>query len=275
MTNVSIGVQSTSSRPSILGIWRLGQAVHSGRFAELALAQPADAEGSPRWDYALKRAVEAASSPESLRQIVQFNAAASRISHPNVIPILDTSVSGVSPYIVMPRIEGTTLQAHLECDELKPLPVALWLVRQVAQGLSAIHDAGWVHGDVKPDNIMVGPSGHVTLIDLGFATQVHTVSGTKFRGTPEYAAPELLSENMAALPANDMFSLGRILWKCLTFVATDDESDIDPVAELIGALVSKEPNDRPTAEEITAELLHLEINTLGQHFDPVTGRRAA
>ncbi len=159
--------------------------------------------------------------------------------------------------------------------ERKPLPVALWLVRQVAQALSAVHAAGWIHGDVKPENVIVGSGGHVTLIDLGFAAQIHTVNGSQFRGTPDYAAPELLSGNMAALPAADMFSLGRMLWHWLTQVQTDKEKSLEPVAELVERLVTNDPGERPVADAVTRQLLRLEINTLGQHFDPVTSRKAA
>ena len=48
--------------------------------------------------------------------------------------------------------------------------------------LDALHDAGWVHGDVKPENAIVGTSGHVTLIDLGFASRIHTLAGHHYRG---------------------------------------------------------------------------------------------
>ncbi len=275
VTYVSSGAQANTARPSILGIWRLGQVMHAGRFAELSLAQPADAEGSPRWDYVLKRALGAESNPESLRQIAQFTAAATNVSHPNLVPLLDASVSGAFPYIVMPRIEGITMQMYLDSGQQKPLPVALWLIRQVAQALSAIHASGWVHGDVKPDNVIVGSCGHVTLIDLGFAAQVHTVNGSQFRGTPEYAAPELLKGNMAALPASDMFALGRMLWRWLTQVAGSNDRGLEPVAELIERLVENDPGKRPTAEAAAKDLLRLEISTLGQHFDPLTIRRAA
>ena len=57
------------------------------------------------------------------------------------------------------------MQQRLEADGYTPLPVALWLVRQIAQGLEALHASGWVHGDVKPENAIVGSRGHVTLVD--------------------------------------------------------------------------------------------------------------
>lgn len=275
MTNVSSGPPAAAPRPSILGIWRLGEVIHAGRFAELSLAQPADTEGSPRWDYVLKRSLGLESDSESLRQIMQFMAAASSVSHPNLVPVLDASASGVFPYIVMPRLEGATLQAHLESEQCLPLPVALWLIRQVAQSLSAVHAAGWIHGDVKPENVIVGSGGHVTVIDLGFATQIHTVCESQFRGTPNYAAPELMHGKMAALPSADMFSLGRMLWNLLTRVETADERCLEPVADLIERLVATDSGDRPAAASVTRQLLRLEIDTLGQHFCPLPSRRAA
>ena len=267
MTNISSDSNQDTSGPSILGIWRLGEAIHTGRKAELTLAQPADADGSPRWDYVIKRALMERDSIENVRDIVQFSSAASAASHPNLVPVLDASVTGSSPYLVMPRLEGPTM-AELMAQQIKPLPVALWLARQTAQGLSALHSVGWIHGDVKPENIIVGSNGHVTVIDLGFATKIHTASRNQFRGTPEYAAPEMLTENMAALPAADIFSLGRVLWKWLTKIEPASESSLEPVAELIQQMVSDEPGERPTATFVTQQLLRLEIETLGQHMGP-------
>ncbi len=256
-----------STRPSILGIWRLGDGIHQSRTSELTFAQPADSNGSPRWDYVLKCATGALEDAENVRQIVQFTTAASKAVHPNLIPVLDASITGASPYLVMPFIEGATLQTHFQGDP-KPLPVALWLTRQVAQALAALHQSGWIHGDVKPENVIVGNQGHVTLIDLGFAAQIHTANGSQFRGTPEYAAPEVIQGNMAAMPAADIFSLGRMLWKSLTHTEATSETALAPVAQLIEQMVSDNPADRPTAEYVTDRLLRLEIDTLGHHIGP-------
>ena len=278
MPNASTNRSQTSARanqsagPSILGIWRIGESLHNGRFAELSLAQPADAAGSPRWDYVIKRAkhetTASANQPESRRQIAQFIAAASGIVHPNLVPVLDASTTGGSPYLVMPRLEGKTMQCHIESDFCKPLPVALWLVRQIAQALDALHSAGWVHGDVKPDNAMVGSRGHVTLVDLGFAARVHTVTNHQYRGTPLYSSPESLSGEMAAMPAMDIFSLGRVLWQWMTRTEPVSQTMLEPVAELVEAMVSVGPAERPTAAVVAKQLLRLEIETLGRHIGP-------
>ena len=124
----------------------------------------------------LKRALPGQHASEASLQIARFVAAATSANHPNLIPILDASTTAATPYLVMPRLEGESMQHHLTSAHKKPLPVALWLIRQIAQGLEALHTAGWIHGDVKPANALVGATGHVTLLDLGFAARVHTPS---------------------------------------------------------------------------------------------------
>ncbi len=262
-------------RPAILGIWRLGKPIQRGTTTELALAQPADATGSPRWDYVIKRAVHS-DDIEACQQITRFTAAAAAARHPNLVAVLDASTSPISPYVVMPRLDGHTMQCHLDQSELKPLPVGLWLVRQVAQALATLHAAGWVHGDVKPANVMVGSRGHVTLVDLGFATPVHTMAGGHYRGTPDYCAPEAFVDNRAAMPAMDIYSLGRVLANGLTRSEQVSGRSIDPVTDLVARMSSEKPSDRPDAAGVATELLRLEIETLGHHIGPRSrGRRAA
>ncbi|TWU35797.1 Serine/threonine-protein kinase PknA [Novipirellula aureliae] len=272
-----VSSQSKATRSdvgSILGIWRLGEPVHTSTSAMHCLAQPADANGNPRWDYVLRRPI--GSNPiEGLRQIRHFNACAAGIHHPNLIAVLDASDSVTHPYLVMPLLEGKTMQRCWEEGPPKPLPVGLWLVRQVAQALEALHAGGWVHGDVKPANVIVGPTGHATLIDLGFADRVHSPPNRLFRGTPDYAAPENISGESLTLPASDIFSLGRILWQWMTRVEVVSECQLSPVAELVEAMVSETPSERPTASQICRDLLRLEIESLGCHIEPKQRLRRA
>ncbi len=258
---------------TVLGIWRLGRSLFQGETSELSLAQPADAAGSPRWDYVIKRAVGRTAELEGRQQVRRFIAAATATAHPNLVPVLDGSASSSSPFVVMPRLEGVTMARMMATHAGQPLPVALWLIRQTAQGLHALHQAGWVHGDVKPANVIVGDKGHVTVIDLSFAAEVHTPLGPVFRGSPEYAAPEQLEGRMAALPAMDVFALGRLLWEWLTHIDSVDPLLLDPVATLVEGMLDGDPSRRPTAEAVTKELLRLEIDSLGCHLGP--SRRAA
>lgn len=260
--------RNTSARPSILGIWRIGEQLHQSATAELSRAQPADAQGSPRWDYVIKRALAGEHELEARRQIEQFVAAAAGTAHPNLIAVLDASTTAATPYLVMPWLEGESMQQLMEADRSTPLPVALWLVRQIAQALEALHAAGWVHGDVKPENTIVGSRGHVTLVDLGFATRVHTLPSNQYRGTPAYSAPESLLGDMAAMPSIDIFSLGRVLWQWMTRTEQVNQALLEPVAELVEAMVANDPAERPAAAVVVKQLLRLEIETLGRHIGP-------
>jgi serine/threonine protein kinase len=250
----------------------MGHTVHQNKQVALSLAQPADAVGSPRWDYAVKRAL--ANQVEGQRQIGQFVACATSIVHPNVVPVMDASTTGTTPYLVMPRIEGRTMGEYL-ANVSTPLPVALWLVRQLAQALDATHTAGWVHGDLKPDNAIVGVRGHVTLIDFGFASRVHSVPNHVYRGTPDYSSPETLTGQTAMMPAMDIFSLGRLLWQWLAQCERASETLMEPVAEMIEKMVSQDPMERPEASDVAKQLLRLEIETLGCHLVPNVTQRAA
>ncbi|WP_182869045.1 protein kinase domain-containing protein [Rhodopirellula sp. JC639] len=260
-----------STLPEQLGIWRLGSNVREGASFCVCFAQPVDAVGSPRWDYAMK----VATSPDGRTGIASSIAAGAVIRHPNVVPVLDGNASGEWPYVAMPLLDGRTMKWHLASGPRKPLPVALWLIRQICQGLAAMHAAGWTHGDVKPDNVIVGSNGHVTLIDLAFAHQGTMDPSAPFRGTRKYAAPELLVNASAGTPASDLFAAGRMLWEWLARVETSNEQVLSPVCELVECMVDEAPENRPSADEVTATLLRMEIDTLGEHIVPTVQRRAA
>lgn len=256
---------------SILGIWRLGEKLASGNGTALYMAQPADSQGNPRYDYVLKTVDSGAEANsarrEAARQITQSTQAAG-VGHPNLVAILDTSMSVHAPYLVMPWLDAQPLNVRMESMEHFAVPVALWWVRQVGQALEKLHSCGWVHGDVKPENILIDDRGHVTLIDLGFAARVHTPLHRIFRGTPAYSAPELTNGSTAALTAMDTFALGRVLWECLAATAPVHSSAIEPIAELIEKMVAADPLDRPETKQVVQRLLSLEIDTLGGHIGP-------
>lgn len=256
--------------PQQLGLWRLGQPVHQNDTFHVALAQPVDAKGSRRWDYVVKLAV----GRDGQQGIHQTIAAGSSILHPNVISILDGDPLGTSPYVIMPRLEGATLAERLSQNGTA-LPVLLWIVRQLCQSLEAVHGAGWSHRDIKPANVFVGENGHVTLLDLAFASPQTIHPDATFRGTPKYAAPELLTSSPNPGPAADIFALGRVLWEGLARVETQNEKALSIACELVERMVADDPTERPTAQELTQTLLRLEIDTLSEHVGPQTRRRAA
>lgn len=247
--------------------------IYASQHSRLYLAQPAVADGSPRFDYVLRTITDQPEFRyESVAQLERFASAATiaNAKHPNLIVVLDAVLESTTPFIIMPRLVGTTLSQWLMNTKLQPLPVVLWAVRQAAQGLRALHQSSWIHGDVKPDNLFVSPQGHVTLLDLGFARQIGTAPKSTFSGTPKYAAPELLDEATATTAAADVFSLGKVLLELLTWTAPTvlNQTALEPIADLIAELIADDPAARPTVSEIIARLRLLEIENLGAHIQP-------
>jgi serine/threonine protein kinase len=145
------------------------------------------------------------------------------IDHPNVVRVLDTGeTAGGVPYLVLEALPGETLGDFLRRQGTPPFELALSLVRQAAQGLSAAHRAGIVHRDVKPDNfVLVGPSDEpygLKLIDFGMA-KLDSSGGTSgthtILGTVEYMAPEqILAEPVDA--RTDVYALGVVMFRLFT-----------------------------------------------------------
>lgn len=252
-------------KPLTVGIWRLTAQVHAGRWCDLYAAQPADAVGSPRNDYVVKIArLPNCEDLEAARQIRTEAAAAAAGRHPNVVPVLDERLDAARPYIVMPRLEGTALATAIATRRVQPLPVVLWWARQCAQGLAALHAGGWAHGDLKPENVMADPRGHITLIDLGLACPLGSRSGAAFCGTPDYAAPEQLAGAPTHDGAADIYALGKILQRALA----DRLPEHPLVGEIVTLMTSTDPRHRPSAAALVDALLQMEIETLHLHIQP-------
>jgi len=146
--------------------------------------------------------------------------AASALNHPNIIVVHDAGETDGRVWIAMERIEGQTLREWAGAKQ-SPAQI-LKLIRQVAAALSVAHDAGLVHRDLKPDNLMVRADGLVKILDFGLARSLTaeadgrtvTMRGT-IVGTAPYMSPEQVLGQPAG-PPSDLFSLGTILYELLT-----------------------------------------------------------
>ncbi|MBR7835792.1 serine/threonine protein kinase, partial [Actinospica durhamensis] len=139
---------------------------------------------------------------------------AARLHHPNAVAVFDVAEHAGRPYLVMEYVRARTLSETLaEESYLDPVRAAEIGV-QLASALAAAHEAGIVHRDVKPGNILLGEDGKAKLTDFGISRAVGdaTVTGTgEMLGTPAYVAPEV-AQGRAATASSDVFSLGATLY---------------------------------------------------------------
>ena len=144
--------------------------------------------------------------------------AAAAVSHPNVVQVFDAGQDGDLRYIVMEWVDGGDL-AHL-IRERAPLPLeeAVRITADILRGLAAIHQAGIVHRDVKPANVLLDRRGRAKLTDFGIARRSDdpTLTGpVELLGTAAYVAPERV-RGEPATPASDLYAVGVILYELLT-----------------------------------------------------------
>lgn len=235
----------------------------------------------PRWE----------DDPEAIRLLLREVVAGRSVSHPHLVSILSASISRPPRFLVMPWLEGRTLQEHLSAERCFDLPEVLWIGRQVAEALQALYAAGWTHGDVKPSNVFLSPQCHVTLLDLGFARRNDETGSAVDRcvtGTCNYMAPELIVSALRADIRSDIYSLGVVLFEMLTGrlpftgssmaeLATHHRQSTPPplrtlaphvpddVARLVHRMLAKEPLRRPqTPDELVKRLTTLEVATFSQ-----------
>ncbi len=152
--------------------------------------------------------------------------AAAALNHPNVCTVHAVDDSNGAPMIVMEYVAGETLASRIQSGPLAHDSVAA-LGRQMATGLAAAHAAGVVHGDLKPANLMVTPSGTIKIMDFGLARRAAASdrrdatiewtgsSNSHLSGTPGYMAPEQI-DGQPASPASDVFAFGLIAYEMLT-----------------------------------------------------------
>lgn len=145
--------------------------------------------------------------------------AAARLSHPNVVSVFDQGQDQGRPYIVMEYVEGCTLRTVLSREApLDPIR-ALDLLEPVLAALAAAHEAGLVHRDVKPENVLISDHGQIKVADFGLAKAVTAQSSTATAGlligTVSYLPPELVTTGKADA-RSDVYSAGVVLYELLT-----------------------------------------------------------
>ncbi|MBK9967906.1 MAG: protein kinase [Holophagales bacterium] len=237
---------------------------------------------------------EAVDDPERTRRFLQEAKAVSALNHPNIVTVHDLGEDPVrGTWIAMELVEGETLRERMERGRLE-VKEALRFALEIARGLAAAHEAGIVHRDVKPGNVMVTTAGFVKVLDFGLAKLVAperdattSVSPTlssptatrigALLGTPAYMSPEQ-AEGLPADARSDVFAFGGVLYEMLTgkrpFGGASELSllssilrdtpprvrrlrpDVDPrIESLVERCLSKDPAARPaSAQALMPEL---------------------
>ncbi|MFF0743367.1 Stk1 family PASTA domain-containing Ser/Thr kinase [Streptomyces sp. NPDC004111] len=140
-----------------------------------------------------------------------------RLAHPNVVGVFDQGTDGSYVYLAMEYIAGCTLRDVLrERGALQPR-AALDILEPVLAALGAAHRAGFVHRDMKPENVLIGDDGRVKVADFGLVRAVDTVTSTtgSVLGTVSYLAPEQIEHGTADTRA-DVYACGVVLYEMLT-----------------------------------------------------------
>jgi hypothetical protein len=145
--------------------------------------------------------------------------AAAQINHQNVIRVFDVAEEKGLHYIVMELVQGETARERVQRKKQLGIGEALEIAYRAAQGLGEAHRKGFIHRDIKPDNIMISSSGQVKVADLGLAKpslgdgQGSMLSGTNIvMGTPQYMPPEQWENTATVTPAADVWALGATMF---------------------------------------------------------------
>ncbi|MGD9251566.1 MAG: serine/threonine-protein kinase, partial [Desulfobacterales bacterium] len=154
-------------------------------------------------------------SSQSRKKLFLEAQSAGRLSHPNILAIYDTGLYRNFCYIIMEFLEGETLKAHCQKDNLLPLDRCAEIVFKICNALDYAHQKGVIHRDIKPSNIMLDGQGEPRLMDFGIAHISEETSEKGIWGTPSYMSPEQLREEIIT-HQSDIFSLGCVLYELLS-----------------------------------------------------------
>ncbi|MEV7413258.1 serine/threonine-protein kinase [Streptomyces althioticus] len=264
------GADAEAELPEYAGHYRLESCLGSGGMGVVHLAR------SPSGMRVAVKVVHAryAMDPEFRGRFRQEVAAARRVSGAFTAPVVDADPDAERPWMATLYIPGPTLSEQVNRNGPMDPDQSRRLMAGLAEALRDIHRVGVVHRDLKPSNVLLADDGP-KVIDFGISrprdSELRTETG-KLIGTPPFMAPEQFRSPRDVGPAADMFALGSLVVHATTgrgpfdsdspyvvaYQVVHDEPDLTGVPESLAPLVrkclAKEPDDRPTPDELMREL---------------------
>jgi eukaryotic-like serine/threonine-protein kinase len=210
-----------SSRPSssmigtvLSGRYRLEAKLGSGGMSTVYLASD-DTLDRPVAVKVMHR--EMSEQEDQLQRFRQEARAVAKLTHPNVVSVIDAGEDGGYPYIVFEYVKGETLKQRIGRVGALDTQEAIAYAIEVARGLGVAHARNMVHRDIKPQNVLIDEEGRAKLTDFGISRQLEqdgvTATG-RVLGTTDYVAPEQ-AMGKAVDPRSDIYSLGVVLYEML------------------------------------------------------------
>jgi tRNA A-37 threonylcarbamoyl transferase component Bud32 len=160
---------------------------------------------------------EMSEQADQLQRFRQEARAVAKLSHPNVVAVIDAGEDGGHPYIVFEYVQGETLKQRIARVGALDTQEALAYAIEIARGLAVAHGRNMVHRDIKPQNVLIDSEGRAKLTDFGISRQLEqdgmTATG-RVLGTTDYVSPEQAMGHQVD-PRSDIYSLGVVLYEML------------------------------------------------------------
>ena len=205
--------------------------------------------------------------PVALERFKQEIRLARRIAHRNVVRTYDLGQVNGMYYLTMEYVEGTSLKQLISSRGKLPLPVTLTIGKQLCRALEVAHAEGVIHRDIKPQNMVVEPSGFLKVMDFGIARLANPPKGKGLTeagmsiGTPDYMSPEQLSGGELD-QRSDLYSAGVVLYECCTGRVP---FEAETTWSLIAKHLEEEPPDpRALNPEVSEPLARVVLTAMGK-----------